>query len=79
MSGRNQIKVSQRCFIHIPKVADNAAKLSHKMEIRFAALVHTQKSPTKSDIKGWSYHGHEEPAEVTLETAAFRMKISNEL
>ena len=35
-------------FIHTLEVVDNAAKLSNKMEIRFAALVHDiAKPPTK--------------------------------
>ena len=34
-------------FIHTLEVVDNAAKLSDKMEIRFAALVHIAKPPTK--------------------------------
>ena len=50
-------------FIHTLQVVDNAAKLTDKMEIRFAALVHDiAKPPTKKfdKVKGWTYHGHEE-------------------
>tara|TARA_B100002051_G_scaffold259019_1_gene278027 strand:+ start:8820 stop:10244 length:1425 start_codon:yes stop_codon:yes gene_type:complete len=69
-------------FIHTLQVVDNAAKLSPKMEIRFAALVHDiAKPPTKKfdTIKGWSYHGHEELGRRMLKTVASRMKISNQL
>ena len=69
-------------FIHTLQVVDNAAKLSPKMEIRFAALVHDiAKPPTKKfdAKKGWSYHGHEELGRRMLKTVASRMKISNQL
>ena len=69
-------------FIHTLQVVDNAAKLSNKMEIRFAALVHDiAKPPTKKfdEVKGWSYHGHEEIGRRMLKDVAARMKLSNQL
>ena len=63
-------------------IQDNAAKLTNKMKIRFAALVHDiAKPPTKKfdPIKGWTYHGHEEIGRRMLKTVAQRMKISKEL
>ena len=69
-------------FIHTLQVVDNAAKLSDKMEIRFAALVHDIAKPvTKSfsKTKGWSFHGHDEIGRRMLRKVAKRMKLSNEL
>ena len=69
-------------FIHTLEVVDNAARLSNKMEIRFAALVHDiAKPPTKrfDKKKGWTFHGHEEIGRRMLVKIAKRMKISNEL
>ena len=69
-------------FIHTLEVVDNAAKLSNKMEIRFAALVHDiAKPPTKrfDKKKGWTFHGHEEIGRRMLVKVARRMKLSNEL
>ena len=69
-------------FIHTLEVVDNAARLSNKMEIRFAALVHDiAKPPTKrfDKKKGWTFHGHEEIGRRMLVKVAKRMKLSNEL
>ena len=69
-------------FIHTLEVVDNAAKLSNKMEIRFAALVHDiAKPPTKKYYKnkGWTFHGHEEIGRRMIVNVAKRMKISSEL
>jgi len=69
-------------FIHTLQVVDNAAKLSDKMEVRFAALVHDiAKPPTKKfdKVKGWSYHGHEEIGRRMLRDVSSRMKLSNKL
>ena len=69
-------------FIHTLQVVDNAAKLTNKMEIRFAALVHDiAKPPTKrfDKIKGWTYHGHEEIGRRMMKVVAERMKLSKEL
>ena len=69
-------------FIHTLQVVDNAAKLTDKMEIRFAALVHDiAKPPTKrfDKAKGWTYHGHEEIGRRMMKVVAERMKLSKEL
>ena len=69
-------------FIHTLQVIDNAAKLSPKMEIRFAALVHDIAKPqTKQFIegKGWAYHGHEIVGINLMKKLSKRMKLSNEL
>ena len=84
MSGVEVIdgKSHKDVFIHTLQVVDNAAKLTDKMEIRFAALVHDiAKPPTKEfdKVKGWTYHGHEELGRKMIKKVAERMKISNEL
>ncbi len=69
-------------FIHTLQVVDNAAKLTDKMEIRFAALVHDiAKPPTKrfEPQKGWTFHGHDEIGRRMLKKVARRMKLSNSL
>ena len=69
-------------FFHTLEVVDNAAKLSDKMEIRFAALVHDIAKPqTKRFYKdrGWTYYGHEELGQHIIRRAAKRMKLSNQL
>ncbi len=69
-------------FIHTLQVVDNAAKLSNKMEIRFAALVHDiAKPPTKrfNKSKGWTFHGHDEIGRRMLKKVASRMKLPNNL
>ena len=60
-------------FIHTLEVVDNAAKLTDKMDIRFAALVHDiAKPPTKKYYKnkGWTFHGHEEVGRRMLRKVA---------
>ena len=69
-------------FIHTLQVVDNAAKLTDKMEIRFAALVHDiAKPPTKrfEKKKGWTFHGHDEIGRRMMKKVAYRMKLSNSL
>ena len=69
-------------FIHTLQVVDNAAELTDKMKIRFAALVHDiAKPPTKRFYKekGWTYHGHEILGMKMVKRVAKRMKLSNEL
>ena len=69
-------------FIHTLQVIDNAAALSNKMEIRFAALVHDIAKPqTKRFIngKGWTYHAHEVVGIHLMRKLSKRMKLSNEL
>ena len=69
-------------FIHTLEVVDNAAQLTDKMKIRFAALVHDIAKPQTKKFyknKGWTFHGHEEIGRRMLKDVAKRMKISNEL
>ena len=69
-------------FIHTLQVVDNAAKLTDKMEIRFAALVHDIAKPnTKKFIpnKGWTFHGHDSIGSHMVRHVAKRMKLSNKL
>ncbi len=70
-------------FIHTLQVVDNAAELTEKMEIRFAALVHDIAKPnTKKFIpnKGWTFHGHDSiGSHMIRRHIAKRMKLSNKL
>ena len=69
-------------FTHTLQVVDNAAKLTDKMDVRFAALVHDiAKPPTKrfEPKKGWTFHGHDEIGRRMLKKVARRMKLSNNL
>ena len=69
-------------FIHTLEVVDNAAKLTNKMEIRFAALMHDIAKPQTKKYyknKGWTFHGHEELGRRMVRDVAKRMKISNDL
>ena len=69
-------------FSHTLQVVDNAAELSEKMELRFAALVHDIAKPNTRRIdkkKGYTFHGHDAIGERMLNRVARRMKLSNEL
>jgi len=69
-------------FEHTLQVVDNAALLSNKMELRFAALVHDIAKPQTRRIdknKGYTFHGHDAVGERMLNKVAGRMKLSNEL
>ena len=69
-------------FIHTLQVIDNAAKLTNKTKIRFAALVHDIAKPITKRFdknKGWTYHGHEEVGRRMISIVAKRMKLSNDL
>ena len=69
-------------FIHTLQVVDNAAQLSDKMKLRFAALVHDIAKPNTRQIdkrKGYTFHGHDAVGERMLNKVARRMKLSNEL
>ena len=69
-------------FIHTLQVVDNAAKLTDKMEIRFAALVHDIAKPNTKKFypkKGWTFHGHEYIGSQMVKYVAKRMKLSNKL
>ncbi|MEC7821125.1 MAG: HD domain-containing protein, partial [Candidatus Neomarinimicrobiota bacterium] len=69
-------------FYHTMQVVDNAAQLSSKMKLRFAALVHDIAKPNTRKIdpkKGYTFHGHDAIGERMLNKVAKRMKLSNEL
>ena len=69
-------------FVHTLEVVDNAAKLSNKMKIRFAALVHDIAKPNTKRFdsrKGWTFHGHDEIGRRMLIIVSKRMKLSNDL
>ena len=69
-------------FFHTMQVVDNAAKLTEKMEIRFAALVHDIAKPITRRVdqkKGYTFHGHDAIGEKMLDKIAQRMKLSNNL
>ena len=69
-------------FAHTLQVVDNSAKLSDKMEIRFAALVHDIAKPITRRVdkeKGYTFHGHDAIGEKMINTVAKRMKLSNDL
>ena len=69
-------------FAHTLQVVDNAAKLSNKMELRFAALVHDIAKPNTRRIdqkKGYTFHGHDAIGEQMLNDVAKRMKLPNKL
>jgi tRNA nucleotidyltransferase/poly(A) polymerase len=64
------------------QVVDNAAKLTQKMEIRFAALVHDIAKPVTRRVdkkKGYTFHGHDAVGEKILNKVIKRMKLSNNL
>ena len=69
-------------FFHTMQVVDNAAKLTQKMEIRFAALVHDIAKPVTRRVdkrKGYTFHGHDAVGEKILNKVMKRMKLSNNL
>lgn len=69
-------------YYHTMQVVDNAAKLSKKMKLRFAALVHDIAKPNTRRIdpkKGYTFHGHDAIGERMINKVAKRMKLSNEL
>ena len=69
-------------FGHTLQVVDNAAALSAKPALRFAALVHDIGKPrTKryDEKRGWTFHHHEEVGRKMLREVAQRMRLPNEL
>lgn len=69
-------------FYHTMQVVDNAAILSNKMELRFAALVHDIGKPRTRRIhktKGFTFHGHDDLGSRMMLKIAKRMKLSNHL
>ena len=69
-------------FSHTLQVVDNAAELTEKMKVRFAALVHDIAKPRTRKIdpkKGYTFHGHDAIGEKMLNKVAKRMRLSNHL
>lgn len=69
-------------FLHTLQVVDNAAALSPKTELRFAALVHDIAKPATKRYypkQGWTFHHHEEVGRKMLRKVAKRMRLSNDL
>ena len=69
-------------FYHTLQVVDNAAVLSQKMELRFAALVHDIGKPRTRRIhkvKGYTFHGHDDLGSRMITDVAKRLKLSNQL
>lgn len=69
-------------FAHTLQVVDNAAKLTNKMEIRFAALVHDIAKPPTRRIdpkRGYTFHGHDAIGERMLHKVSKRLRLSNQL
>jgi len=67
---------------HTLQVVDNAAAVSSKVELRFAALVHDIGKPrTKryDDQRGWTFYHHEEVGRKMLHEVAQRMRLSGDL
>jgi putative nucleotidyltransferase with HDIG domain len=68
-------------FNHTLMVVDNAAAMSQKLPLRFAALVHDIAKPRTKEFtqgKGWSFHGHEDLGARMLPRIAGRMKLPTE-
>ena len=69
-------------FVHTLQVIDNAAMLTDKMKVRFAALVHDIAKPQTKKFfkdKGWTYHGHEILGTKLMRNLSKKMKLSNHL
>jgi putative nucleotidyltransferase with HDIG domain len=69
-------------FYHTLQVVDNTARLSDKMELRFAALVHDIAKPKTRRLdeeKGYNFHGHDDVGARMLDPIAKRMHLSNNL
>ena len=69
-------------FVHTLQVVDNAAALSPKPALRFAALVHDIAKPRTKRFdrqRGWTFHHHEEAGRKMLGEVARRMHLSNDL
>ena len=84
MHGMEQVKKwhHKDVFYHTLQVVDNAAKLSDKMAVRFAALVHDIAKPRTRRIdsrKGYTFHGHDDIGAQMIDKVAKRMRLSNEL
>tara|TARA_Y100000588_G_scaffold393231_2_gene508332 strand:- start:162918 stop:164333 length:1416 start_codon:yes stop_codon:yes gene_type:complete len=69
-------------FSHTLQVVDNAARLTKKTRVRFAALVHDIAKPNTRrihDKKGYTFYGHDFIGSKIVRKIARRMKLSNDL
>ena len=69
-------------FVHTLQVVDNAAALSPRPQLRFAALVHDIAKPETKQFdrsRGWTFHHHEEVGRKMLRAVAKRMRLSSDL
>ena len=67
-------------FYHTLEVVDNAAKLSDKLDLRLAALVHDIAKPKTrrlSKSKGYTFYGHDDVGARMLKGISSNMKFSN--
>ena len=67
-------------FYHTLEVVDNAAKLSNKLDLRLAALVHDIAKPKTrrlSKSKGYTFYGHDDVGARMLKDISINMKFSN--
>ena len=67
-------------FFHTLEVVDNAARLSSKLDLRLAALVHDIAKPKTRRIdkkKGYTFYGHDDYGARMLKKISERMKFSN--
>ena len=67
-------------FYHTLEVVDNAAKLSDKLDLRLAALVHDIAKPKTrrlSKSKGYTFYGHDDIGARMLKDISTNMKFSN--
>ena len=67
-------------FYHTLEVVDNAAKLSDKLDLRLAALVHDIAKPNTrrlSKSKGYTFYGHDDVGARMLKGISSNMKFSN--
>ena len=67
-------------FYHTLEVVDNAAKLSNKLDLRLAALVHDIAKPKTrrlSKSKGYTFYGHDDVGARMLKDISLNMKFSN--
>lgn len=88
MAGNNQAEESGRVYahkdvlIHSFKVLDNISKVTDKIWLRFAALVHDIAKPVTKKLipgSGWSFHGHEDLGAKHMERIFRRMKLPLEV
>ena len=65
-------------FLHTCTVVDNVARVSSRLWLRFAALVHDIAKPRTKAFKegtGWTFHGHEELGARMMKKIFQRMKL----